>query len=89
VTYQNLQKAGHIRIFVYGKSHKAAWRVVGSKILVTAPFGQGSAALGALAKAPATAACEKLREMVASLPTTRLRTPPKSANCKLREVGWP
>jgi hypothetical protein len=78
MTNRDLGKAGHIRVTVYGKSHKAAWRVVGSTIFVTSPLGEGSAYLGALATAPATAACEKLREMVAAQPNRQGQLSPRS-----------
>jgi len=59
-------RSGHIRLLMYGKSHKALWRVIGSKVLVSSTMGEGAAFLGALKTAPATAACEKLKEMVAA-----------------------
>jgi hypothetical protein len=77
MTYGDLSKAGKVRVIVHGKSHKAAWRVVGSTILVTSPFGKGTAFLGALATAPATAACEKLKEMVAAQPNRQRQISPK------------
>jgi hypothetical protein len=77
---QEFRQGRHIRVIVHGKSHKAAWRVVGSTILVTSPFGEGTAFLGALATAPATAACEKLKEMLAAQPNRQLSS--KSPTCK-------
>ncbi len=79
MTHRDLDKAGHIRVIVHGKCHTAAWRVVGSTILVTSPFGEGTAFLGALATAPATAACEKLKEMVAAQPNRQRQLSPKSS----------
>jgi hypothetical protein len=76
MTYRDLHKAGHIRVIVHGKSHTAAWRVVGSTILVTSLFGEGTAFLGALATAPATA-CGKLKEMIAAQPNRQRQLSPK------------
>ena len=57
-------KAGRVRIQLFGKCHSATWKVVNGSIEVTSAVGVGIVRLGGLESAPSIAACEKLREMV-------------------------
>jgi ABC-type taurine transport system substrate-binding protein len=52
------EKAGKLTIKLDGSSVSAQWRVVDGRVEVTSALGSDSAALGALASAPATVARE-------------------------------
>ena len=56
--------AGRITVRINGRDHPADWRIVGDRVEVISEVGMGSAPLGPLRSAPATAAREKLIELI-------------------------
>ncbi len=81
------EKAGRIRLNVWGQTYSATWRVEGPRVFVQSALGEDSAPLGGLASAPAIVASEKFKEMIktANGPT---KTPVGTQRAYGKDAGW-